>query len=136
MADQSEHLIFKREELILAFRLDKLNASVTIDSGGHEGISEAGSKFMPRCRQMKLYLEKMHVEQIRWAYRSKTTLRLNGAAVEAEDSPANGSFGGGGGDLSEQEFEREKEKVFALTSGTGEEGNRALTKPQIIYNYF
>ena len=78
-------MIFKREELILAFRLDNLNASVTIDSGKQGEVNlESGGFPILRRRQMKMYLEKMHVEQIRWAYRSKTTLRLNGIAVIAK----------------------------------------------------
>ena len=77
--DQSEHLIFKREEHLLAFRLDNLNVSVTI-------LYSKDEFHRRRQRQMILYLERLHVEQIRWAYRSKTTFRVNGVAIEAQDN--------------------------------------------------
>ena len=128
--DQSEHLIFKREEHLLAFRLDNLNISVTI-------LYSKDEFHRRRQRQMILYLERLHVEQIRWAYRSKTTFRVNGVAIEAQDnSPVVRQ------NEQEKNFHyrmhdrKEKEKVFALTSSTTRDASHSVTKPQIIFNQY
>jgi len=98
---QYESSVLKREERIIAFRLQNLKAEMTVlehngsgGGGGGGGGGGSGARNMRvHSRKIVFSLEQLTANTIKWAYRNRMQVGVKAIAIGAQTMMVNGTTG-------------------------------------------
>ena len=93
---QYESSVLKREERIIAFRLQNLKAEMTVleHNGSGDGGGGSGARnTRVHSRKIVFSLEQLTANTIKWAYRNRMQVGVKAIAIGAQTMMVNGTTG-------------------------------------------